>query len=124
LAAVEAGGAASRKFVRQHRFTRRHHSANDFSGDVRCSMPSTTAAQGIKPRPNESKSPCRQIVQRISHPGGFLDFTTFYRSTNVGSGIATAFGSIPFSNQLPQGACPRRVFSAQYSRLSLTVDTV
>lgn len=34
-------------------------------------------------------------------PGGFLDFAAFYRSTNVGSGIATAFGAIPFNNQLP-----------------------
>jgi hypothetical protein len=55
-------------------------------------------------------------------PGGFLDFTTIYRSTNVGSGIATAFGSIPFNNQLPQGGLSETRLSAQYSRLSLKVD--
>ena len=56
-------------------------------------------------------------------PGGFLDFTTLYRSTDVGSGIATAFGSIPFNNQLPQGGLSETRLSGQYSRLSLKVDT-
>jgi hypothetical protein len=55
-------------------------------------------------------------------PGGFLDFAAFYRSTNVGSGIATAFGAIPFNNQLPQGRLSETHLSAQYSRLSLKVD--
>lgn len=55
-------------------------------------------------------------------PGGFLDFAAFYRTTNVGSGIATAFGAIPFNNQLPQGGLSETRFSAQYSRLSLKVD--
>ena len=55
-------------------------------------------------------------------PGGFLDFTTFYRSTNVGSGIATSFGAIPFSNLLPQGRISETRLSAQYSRLSLMVN--
>jgi len=56
-------------------------------------------------------------------PGGFLDFTALYRSTNVGSGIATAFGSIPFNNELPAGDLSETRLSAQYSRLSLKVDT-
>lgn len=55
-------------------------------------------------------------------PGGFLDFAAFYRTTNLGSGIATAFGAIPFNNQLPQGRLSETHFSAQYSRLSLKVD--
>jgi hypothetical protein len=55
-------------------------------------------------------------------PGGFFDFAAFVRTTNVGSGIATAFGSIPFNNQLPQGALTEARFSSQYSRLSLKVD--
>jgi len=87
-------------------------------------MPPTTAAQGISRGPNESKSPLSfKIGSADFTPGGFLDFTTFYRSTNVGSGIATAFGSIPFSNQLPQGRLSETRLSAQYSRLSLKVDT-
>jgi hypothetical protein len=55
-------------------------------------------------------------------PGGFLDLAAYYRSTNLGSGIATAFGAIPFNNQLPQGRLSETHFSAQYSRLSLKVD--
>jgi len=55
-------------------------------------------------------------------PGGFLDMATFFRSTDLGSGIATAFGGIPFNNQLPQAALTETRFSSQYSRLSLKVD--
>jgi hypothetical protein len=54
-------------------------------------------------------------------PGGFLDFTSFTRSTNLGSGIATSFGSIPFNNTT-QGRLSETRLSAQYSRLSLKVD--
>lgn len=71
----------------------------------------------------ETKSPVSfKIGSAEFTPGGFLDFAAFYRSTNVGSGIATAFGAIPFNNQLPQGRLSETHFSAQYSRLSLKVD--
>ena len=73
---------------------------------------------------NENKSPLSfKIGSADFTPGGFLDFTALYRSTNVGSGIATAFGSIPFNNQLPQAGLSETRLSAQYSRLSLKVDT-
>lgn len=55
-------------------------------------------------------------------PGGFLDFTSIFRSTNVGSGIGTAFGAIPFSNT-SQGRLSESRFSAQNSRLSLKATT-
>lgn len=55
-------------------------------------------------------------------PGGFLDLAGYYRTTDVGSGIATAFGAIPYNNLLPQGRLGEMHFSAQYSRLSLKVD--
>ena len=54
-------------------------------------------------------------------PGGFLDATSFTRSTNLGSGIATSFGAIPFNNTTA-GRLSETHFSAQYSRLSLKVD--
>ena len=54
-------------------------------------------------------------------PGGFVDFTSITRSTNLGSGIATSFGSLPYSNTT-QGRLSEFHFSAQYSRLSLKVD--
>ena len=54
-------------------------------------------------------------------PGGFVDLTEFTRTTNLGSGIATAFGALPYNNT-PQGRLTETRFSAQYSRLSLKVD--
>jgi hypothetical protein len=125
LAAVEAGRAASKKLPAP--------ATGSPGGSIQpttsaamsaASMPTTTAVQGTDRGPNESKSPLSfKIGSADFTPGGFLDFTTFYRSTNVGSGIATAFGSIPFSNQLPQGRLSETRLSAQYSRLSLKVDT-
>jgi hypothetical protein len=50
--------------------------------------------------------------------GGFLDATVINRSTNVGSGIGTNFGTIPFSNTY-QGNLSETKFSAQNSRLTL-----
>jgi hypothetical protein len=82
------------------------------------------AKQDAARDPNENKSPLSfKIGSAEFTPGGFLDFTTFFRSTNVGSGIATAFGSIPFNNQLPQARLSETRLSAQYSRLSLKIDT-
>jgi hypothetical protein len=54
-------------------------------------------------------------------PLGFVDLTGVYRSTNVGSGIGTAFGSIPFNNT-PAGQLSETRFSAQNSRLGLRAD--
>lgn len=53
-------------------------------------------------------------------PGGFLDFTTVYRSTNVGSGIGTNFAGIPYNNTVA-GRLSELRESAQNSRLSLKV---
>jgi len=54
-------------------------------------------------------------------PGGFVDATSFTRTTNVGSGIATSFGAVPFNNTLA-GRLSEFHFSAQYSRVSMKVD--
>jgi len=124
LAAVEAGGAASKE-VRAPATGSPADIIQPTTSAVMsaASMEPTTAAQGIDHGPSESKSPLSfKIGSADFTPGGFLDFTTFYRSTNVGSGIATAFGSIPFSNQLPQARLSETRLSAQYSRLSLKVD--
>ncbi len=87
------------------------------------STPPTAAQLNASSQTNENKSPLSfKIGSAEFTPGGFLDFTALYRSTNVGSGIATAFGSIPFNNQLPQAGLSETRLSAQYSRLSLKVD--
>jgi hypothetical protein len=54
--------------------------------------------------------------------GGFMDFTAFFRSTNLGSGIGSSFGSIPFSNTTA-GRLTESRFSAQNSRVSLKADS-
>ncbi|MGA3006448.1 MAG: hypothetical protein ABSE59_01025 [Opitutaceae bacterium] len=55
-------------------------------------------------------------------PFGFLDLTTVYRSTDVGSGIGTGFASIPYSNSAA-GQLSETRFSAQNSRLGLKVNS-
>ncbi len=55
-------------------------------------------------------------------PLGFLDFTSVYRSTDVGSGIGTSFGSIPFNGSSPAGELSELRFSAQNSRIGLKID--
>lgn len=56
-------------------------------------------------------------------PGGWVDFTSYYRSTDVGSGLGTAFGAIPYSNTVAGGLSETR-FTAQSSRISLRADEV
>jgi hypothetical protein len=54
--------------------------------------------------------------------GGFLDAEAFFRSTNVGSGLGTTFGTIPFDTT-PQGNLSETRFTAQASRVNLLVTT-
>ena len=54
-------------------------------------------------------------------PVGFMDFTAVFRSTNVGSGIGTNFGGVPFNN-VPAGKLTELRLSAQNSRIGARVD--
>lgn len=77
---------------------------------------------GASPADEQAVSPLTiKIGGAEFTPGGFLDFTAFTRSTNVGSGIGTSFGSIPFSNT-PAGRLTETRFTMQNSRLSLDVN--
>ena len=55
-------------------------------------------------------------------PAGFFDFTTYIRGRNVGSGLGTNFGGIPFS-KTPAGELSEVRMSAQNSRVALRLDT-
>ena len=55
-------------------------------------------------------------------PGGFVDFTTVFRSTNTGNPIGTNFNAIPFSNTIGGHLTELRM-TAQHSRLSLKMNT-
>ena len=54
--------------------------------------------------------------------GGFIDAVGVVRSTNVGSGLATTFSTIPFDNT-PQGHLHETRLTAQSSRLNLLITT-
>lgn len=54
-------------------------------------------------------------------PFGFVDFTAVIRDKNLGSGIGTNFGAIPFNNTV-NGHLREFRLSAQNSRLGLRVD--
>lgn len=81
--------------------------------------PAAETAAAAEPKPSPLSV---RIGNAEFTPGGFMDFTTTFRSTNVGSGIGTSFGSIPFSNN-PAGRLPETRFSAQNSRVTLRVNT-
>jgi hypothetical protein len=51
-------------------------------------------------------------------PGGFMDFTSIFRSTNTGNPGGTNFFAIPFSNTVA-GHLTENRFTAQNSRISL-----
>jgi hypothetical protein len=55
-------------------------------------------------------------------PGGFMDLTNIFRSDNIGSGIGTSFGGVPFKNTAA-GVNPEDRMSAQNSRLTLKVTS-
>jgi hypothetical protein len=54
-------------------------------------------------------------------PGGWVDFTAYSRSTDVGSGLGTSFAGIPYNNTVAGGLTETR-FSAQSSRITLRAD--
>lgn len=73
--------------------------------------------------PQKSPTDNSPISFRIGNmdftPGGFLDFTSVTRTTALGSGIGTSFGSIPLNTSLPAADLTETRFSAQNSRISL-----
>ena len=94
-------------------------------------IPARPASVVVKPgnaveQPAKSEEPPAPLSIRIGSaeftPGGFLDFLGVFRSTNVGSGEATTFGTIPFANT-PQGQLSENRYSAQQSRISLKITS-
>jgi hypothetical protein len=55
-------------------------------------------------------------------PGGWADILGIFRTSDIGSGTGTTFGSIPFNNQEPQAGLTEFRATAQTSRLSLKVE--
>lgn len=87
----------------------------------------SAGAGGASPTPVVEKDKKSPLSFRIGiadfTPVGFMDFTTAYRSTNVGSGIGTNFAGIPFANT-SAGRLSETRFSAQNSRIGLRIDSL
>ncbi len=86
---------------------------------------SVAAAPGAKVPLDENGNPIAPLSFGIGSaeftPSGFMDFTAVWRNRDVGSGIGTSFGSIPFGNT-QAGKMPETRFSAQNSRIGLAVN--
>lgn len=79
----------------------------------------TTNAAQVSEVNDEEKSPLSWRIGKMDFtPGGFLDFTTVFRSTNTGNTLGTGFGTNPFSNTIAGHMTEMRM-SSQNSRLSL-----
>ncbi len=84
----------------------------------------SVAVAGQYNEQGEKKSPLSfKIGNADFTPGGFVDITSVNRTTNVGSGIGTDFGGIPFNNSLPQARLSESRLTTQNSRLSLKVNS-
>lgn len=77
---------------------------------------------GQAPEKNESPLGFR-IGGATFTPSGFADFISVTRSSNVGSGIGTSFGGVPFENTA-NGNLSETHFSMQNSRIGLRVDSM
>ncbi len=82
--------------------------------------PSTQPASDAPPQEDQTKeSPLSfKIGGAQFTPGGFMDFTTLFRSTNTGNPGGTNFFAIPFSNTVA-GHLTETRFTASNSRISL-----
>jgi hypothetical protein len=87
--------------------------------------PGSASSNQDAAQPNPDKNGEAPLFIKIGHakftPGGWVDFTSIYRTVDVGSGLGTSFGSIPFNNTTAGGLSETR-FTAQSSRISLRAD--
>jgi len=81
--------------------------------------PGTASAFQETEKPKESPLSFR-IGGTDFTPGGFVDFTNVFRSTNTQSVVSTSFGAIPFSNS-PNAHLTEYRATGQYSRINLKV---
>lgn len=91
--------------------------------------PPISASAALLPQAEAGKpSPLSfQIGDAEFTPGGFLEFSNIFRTTNLGSGVATSFGTIPYSviGGVPNTAGRMTEFRslAQASRFSLKMTS-
>jgi hypothetical protein len=85
----------------------------------------TPASTPAKPTAKATANAPADLFFRIGNatftPSGWIDFTAFFRTTNVGSGQGTNFQSIPYNN-VAQGGQSEVRLTAQSSRIGIKVD--
>ncbi len=90
-------------------------------GGAPAAQPVTAAAAPSAPTAEANASPLSfKIGSAEFAPGGFMDFATVWRSTNIGSGVATSFAAVPMGNTVA-GRMQEFRSSAANSRLTLTI---
>ncbi len=90
---------------------------------VNVAHPDLAGSGGSGQKVEENPSPLAiRIGDTTLAPLGFVDFTWYGRSTNVGSGIGTSFGGIPYNTSVAGHAFENN-FSTQNSRLGFRVDS-
>ena len=114
LATVDGGEGAAR--LRSAVLSLREPAQNTL---VRAALPSKPVAAA------QELAPAGDLFFRIGNatftPSGWVDFTAYLRTTDVGSGLGTSFQSIPYSN-MPQGGLSETRLTAQSSRFAMRVD--
>ena len=89
---------------------------------VLCAVPSVRVLAQDAPAPVPTSPLTIHIGDADFLIGGFIDAGAVVRSTNVGSGLATTFSTIPFENT-PQGHLHETRLTSQSSRLNLLMTT-
>ena len=85
--------------------------------NLRVAAPATVSAYAQDKGDKESPLSFRIGAAEFT-PGGFVDFTNIFRTTNTGNVIGTNYWAIPFNNTV-QGHLTEYRSSGQYSRFSL-----
>src|SRR5208282_772999 len=84
--------------------------------------PALPPSAGNSAQSDNAASPLQiHIGDATITPVGFMDFTTVFRTTDVGSGIGTNFAGIPYNNAT-LGKLTEFRESAQNSRVGIRVD--
>lgn len=105
--------------LRQELAARKQAESTPHVVNAALTTPGTVSAFQETEKPKESPLSFR-IGSTDFTPGGFMDFTSVFRSTNTGSVLSTGFGGIPFSTSANAHLTEFRA-TGQYSRINLKI---
>lgn len=105
--------------LRQELAARKQAEPTPHLANAALTAPGTAATFQETEKPKESPLSFR-IGGTDFTPGGFVDFTNVFRTTNTQSVVSTSFGAIPFSTS-PNAHLTEYRATGQYSRINLKV---